>query len=202
MYIDMKENYFALFLKKTVRYLLKPLSFIPAILVAMMIFGFSAQPAAESSAVSQDLTARIVHSVNYRLHMNWTPAEQEEKVAQLEFYVRKAAHFTEYLIFAMTLSLPLYVYGVRGLRLYLWALALTAIYACTDEWHQMFVGGREPRLRDVIIDTCGGLTGLLIAHPIYRFCRRTIFSPLSLEREREMAEIYAEEHPEDPEHRY
>lgn len=198
----MKENYFALFIKKTLRYLLKPLSFVPAILVAFMIFQFSAQPAVESSAVSQSVTARIVHSVNYRMHMNWTPAEQEAKVAELEFYVRKAAHFTEYLVFAMTLSLPLYVYGVRGLRMFLWALALTAIYACTDEWHQMFVGGREARIRDVIIDTCGGLCGLLIVHPIYYALRTTLFAPLSLEREREMAEIYAEEHPEDPEHRY
>lgn len=194
-------NYFTLFLKKTLRFLLKPLSFIPAILVAAMIFQFSAQNADASSQVSRGLTERIVHSVNYRLEMNWTPAEQEAAVEHLEFYVRKAAHFSEYLVFAMTLSLPLYVYGVRGFRLYLLALFLTAAYACSDEAHQMFVSGREPRLRDVIIDTCGGLTGLLIAHPVYAVLRRTIFSPLSLERERRMREEYARRHPEDPEHR-
>lgn len=197
----MRENYIALFIKLTLRYLLRPLSFVPAILVAVMIFRFSAQPAVDSSALSGSVTERIVHSVNYRLHMNWTPAEQEEKVEQLEFYVRKAAHFTEYLVFAMTLSLPLYVHGVRGIRLYIWALFLTAAYACTDEAHQLFVSGREGRLRDVVIDTCGGLTGLLIAHPIYVFFRRTLFAPLSLERERRMREEYARRHPGDPEHR-
>lgn len=196
----MKENYYALFIKKTLRYLLRPLSFVPAILVAIMIFQFSAQPAAESSEVSQGVTARIVHSVNYRFHMNWTPAEQEARVEQLEFYVRKAAHFTEYLVFAMTLSLPLYVHGVRGIQLYVWALFLTAAYACIDEAHQLFVSGREGRLRDVVIDTCGGLTGLLIAHPIYALFRKTLFAPLSLERERQMREEYARQHPDDPRH--
>lgn len=198
----MKENYFALFIKKTLRYLLKPLSFVPAILMALMIFQFSAQPAVASSELSEGITARIVHSVNYRLNMNWTPEEQAEKVEQLDFYTRKAAHFSEYAVFAMTLSLPLYVYGVRGFRLYIWALLLTAAYAGSDEWHQLYVPGREGQLRDVVIDTCGGLFGLLVAHPIYRFCRKTIFAPLSLERERRMAEEYARRHPDDPNHRH
>lgn len=198
----MKENYFGLFIKKTVRYLLKPLSLLPAIVMALMIYQFSAQPAVASSELSEGITARIVHSINYRLDMNWTPEEQAARVQQLDFYTRKAAHFTEYAVFAMTISLPLYVYGVRGFRLYIWALLLTALYAGSDEFHQLYVPGREGQLRDVVIDTCGGLFGLIIAHPIYRLCRRTIFAPLSLERERRMAEEYARRHPDDPTHRY
>jgi VanZ family protein len=36
------------------------------------------------------------------------------------------------------------------------------LYACSDEIHQLFVPGREGAIRDVIIDTCGGITLVLI----------------------------------------
>ena len=36
------------------------------------------------------------------------------------------------------------------------------LYACTDEFHQIFVPGREGAFRDVIIDTCGGITLILL----------------------------------------
>jgi VanZ family protein len=35
-------------------------------------------------------------------------------------------------------------------------------YACSDEIHQLFVLGREGAFRDVIIDTVGGITLILI----------------------------------------
>ena len=38
---------------------------------------------------------------------------------------------------------------------YVWAFALTILYAVTDEFHQRFVPSREGRLRDVIIDAIG-----------------------------------------------
>ena len=36
-------------------------------------------------------------------------------------------------------------------------------YAVTDEFHQSFVPGRSCELRDVVIDSCGVLTGVLAA---------------------------------------
>ena len=36
-------------------------------------------------------------------------------------------------------------------------------YAVTDEFHQAFVPGRSCELRDVVIDSCGVLTGVLAA---------------------------------------
>jgi VanZ family protein len=183
-------NYFALFVKKTLRFLLKPLSFLPAILVAAMIFNFSAADADESTIESRSVTEEIVHSINYRLEMNWTPSQQEQYVESLEFYVRKAAHFSEYCLLAVTLAIPLYVYGVRGIRLLLLTTLICAAYACTDEYHQTFSLGRSPSFRDVCIDTSGAILGVLLSHPILWFFRVTVFRPLSLERERRMREEY------------
>ncbi|SEA03217.1 VanZ like family protein [Lachnospiraceae bacterium NK3A20] len=183
-------NYFALFLKKTLRFLLKPLSFVPALLVMIMIFGFSAQPADESGDLSIEVTERIVHTINYRLHMNWSPEEQVHYVEKAEFYVRKLAHFSEYCLLAITLAIPLYVYGVRGGWLFLLTILLCFVYACSDEYHQSFISGRSPQLRDVLIDTAGGLLGTLLSHPFLVLGRKTIFAPLSLEKERRIRKAY------------
>ena len=46
-------KYVGLFIKKLLRYLLKPLSFLPAIAVMYLIFHFSAQDGASSAMLSQ-----------------------------------------------------------------------------------------------------------------------------------------------------
>ena len=61
---------------------------------------------------------------------------------------------------AITLCVPLYAYGVRGIWLYLLAGFLCAGFAATDEYHQSFVAGRGPSVRDVCIDTFGAMIGI------------------------------------------
>ena len=36
------------------------------------------------------------------------------------------------------------------------------LYACTDEFHQLFVPGRSGNFRDVIIDTSGGVLSAIL----------------------------------------
>ena len=36
------------------------------------------------------------------------------------------------------------------------------LYACTDEIHQLFVPGRSGMIRDVFIDSIGGIIGISI----------------------------------------
>ena len=40
------------------------------------------------------------------------------------------------------------------------ALLVSFLYAISDEWHQMFVRGRDPRIMDVLIDTAGALLAM------------------------------------------
>lgn len=80
-----------------------------------------------------------------------------------DFVVKKAAHLFVYAV----LSVLIY----RSLRqttsypkpiLFLLTITLTALYAITDEFHQSFTFGREPTIRDVLIDIVGGTTGLSV----------------------------------------
>ena len=58
----------------------------------------------------------------------------------IHYYVRKAAHMTEYFLLAIAISLPLYVYRVRGFWLMLLAGMICVGFAGLDEYHQSFCG--------------------------------------------------------------
>lgn len=177
-------NYFWLFVKKTLRFLLKPLSFVPAILVMCMIFGFSAQDAGESTTESRMVTAKIVHTVDSALDMGWSEQQMDVYVVKLEHYVRKAAHFSEYFLLAVTLTIPLYVYGVRGIGLVILAGLFCVSFAALDEYHQTFSFGRSPSKRDVLIDSSGSFFGILLSQFFCWLGSATIFRPLRLEKKR------------------
>ena len=69
---------------------------------------------------------------------------------------------TEYFILAVCISFPLYVYGLRGFWLFLFAGLFCVAFACTDEFHQSFVAGRGPSKKDVAIDSAGALFGIIL----------------------------------------
>ncbi|MGL5152630.1 MAG: VanZ family protein [Clostridium sp.] len=75
--------------------------------------------------------------------------------------IRKGAHFTEYCILYILLYrvASMYKHGKSAIIL---SILLTFGYACSDEFHQMFVPGRGPAIKDVMIDTSGGIFGIIL----------------------------------------
>jgi VanZ family protein len=43
----------------------------------------------------------------------------------------------------------------RPTRAWLLAMLIATLYACSDEWHQTFVPGREGTVHEVVIDSVG-----------------------------------------------
>ena len=52
------------------------------------------------------------------------------------------------------------------------ALLLVALYASTDEFHQLFVSSRDAAVHDVLLDTAGGAAGLLALWTLGRWQNR------------------------------
>ena len=102
-------------------------SWLPAIAWAGLIFAFSAQP-----------------------NLRFVPDEF------LDFVVRKLGHMGVFGILALLLWRALAT-TTAWRRPWAWALALTVLYAVTDELHQGGVAGRHASAVDVGIDAAGAL---------------------------------------------
>ena len=74
--------------------------------------------------------------------------------------IRKLAHITEYLILSFLLCNMFSSFNVKNILLY--SLIICIIYACTDEFHQLFISGRNGQVIDVLIDIFGSIIGLLV----------------------------------------
>lgn len=143
-----------------------------------VIFALSSQNGAASSETSGRVVTALIAII--RPDFNSLAAIEQEHFRNLvTFFVRKGAHFTEYMILGMLLFLfyrewqpkiflvpekeDAHRMQFRLRRVWLASWLTGTLYAASDEFHQMFAGGRSPQLRDVCIDSFGSAVGCLIA---------------------------------------
>lgn len=139
---------------------------------AVVIFSFSAQPDTESSEISGHVSYRIVKMWNQVFDGN-IPPELEQMAQKIEYPVRKAAHMSEYAVLALLIFQALTAFDRKKNRGCM-ALGITAAYAVTDEFHQLFVPGRAGRVTDVLIDSAGAFLALLAIHIILYYHKSEI----------------------------
>lgn len=98
------------------------------------------------------------------------PAVQSAK--KIDFAVRKSAHACEYAALSVLFFVN-YKKKSRKIKQIVGMSALsTALYAVTDEIHQLFVPGRSGQITDVILDSCGGLIGAVLSAIILYLIRK------------------------------
>ena len=138
----------------------------------LLIFYFSAQNTLVSSSLSGHFIERFLACV-YPVFKDLSLIGQQEMVAGLQTIVRKAAHLITYLILGILCVRALFLYQISEKRRFALAQILCTVYAVSDELHQLFISGREPRMTDVLIDSVGALIGILVVNLVYR-CNRII----------------------------
>ena len=135
-----------------------------SILTAVMIFCFSAQKGEDSAALSDGVTLEVAKIVRPD-YLTLSAKEQRALLLSLGLWVRKCAHFCEFALLGLNVTLFLrlsYPAHSRFTSLLLgWGISM--LYAGTDELHQMFVSDRGPAFLDVGIDSAGVLAGALCA---------------------------------------
>ena len=137
----------------------------------LLIFGMSGADGETSSGMSGAVCEWIADTVMEDFE-DYSPARQQEIISSMQFYVRKAAHMTEYAILAVLLPVTLAMYGVSE-RTLVWAGPLLCVlYACTDEFHQTFVPARRGSPADVLIDSAGMRAGSLVGLAARRIRKR------------------------------
>ncbi len=139
-----------------------------------VIFCFSHRPGPESSQDSYEV-GMLVCNIFVPDFQELSPETQMEYALAIDHPVRKFAHFSEYLLLAVLLVGAL-VNGSNGVvtsfKMYLLPWFITVLYAMSDEFHQLFVVGRDGNLLDVIIDSAGGLMGVFICFMVGRIKSR------------------------------
>lgn len=132
--------------------------FGPVLFWMAVIFVMSSR--AGSTDHSTMLVEKLAQWVSPTFRRTLTPYQLD----CLDYGFRKTCHVTEYAILALLLLRALS--GGRG-RSSPWvaamALAISVLYASTDEFHQSFVPLRTPSVEDVLIDASGAAGALLIA---------------------------------------
>lgn len=76
-------------------------------------------------------------------------------VVLTDHVVRKTAHFAEYFLLGVLMTLTWMSYGVSGYRAFGFSAVAGLIVASIDEWSQRFAAGRSGELRDVLLDVSG-----------------------------------------------
>lgn len=145
----------------TVKLIIMALSFIGAVIMMILIFRFSAQTGKESGDKSGAITDEIIDIV----------VKEPEKLdkntydtikRKIEFFIRKAAHFTEFAGLGLFVAAFTACITEKKKFVFLISLVFSALYASSDEIHQLFVAGRGASVRDVMIDTSGAFVGIVL----------------------------------------
>jgi VanZ family protein len=99
--------------------------------------------------------------------LHWLfPQMSQARVETIHHIIRKCGHLTEYAVLALLLWRAVRRPVKNDSRPWIWrearlVLLIVALYAASDEFHQIFVPTRTAQVSDVFIDTVGGAASLL-----------------------------------------
>ena len=126
---------------------------LPPLLWMAAIFYFS------TDTFSGDNTGSLLRSIVSFVY----PGVTQEQFAAIHFYLRKAAHFTEYALLALLLFRAFRARAITRWR-WNWAIGswlILVLYALADEYHQTLTRHRVGSIYDSLTDIAGGVAALL-----------------------------------------
>lgn len=125
--------------------------FIPMIIWMIVIFVMSNTNGNDSSSQSNFFANIVLQFVNINKET-------------LTFIIRKAAHMSEYAILALLTYYALTKIAFNKKIIFQITFLISFLYACSDEFHQLFISGRSGQFTDVLIDSAGCLIMLLFSY--------------------------------------
>lgn len=157
---------------KTYLGLRKILSTALVLLWMITVFIFSSQDGKQtlntSGAFIHAIETNITDKDSQELSNNNKQADKEDTKEDYKYVysdkiqkiVRKNAHYFLYMVGGVVLS----VFFCTNLRknTTMYSLITGVLYAISDEFHQLFVPGRTSTYKDVLIDSLGVITGIVL----------------------------------------
>lgn len=123
----------------------------------------------EVSSVSSGRSGLVVGFVTSCFHLDMNGEI-------MTFVVRKSAHIIAYFILGILLFNVIVDYKFDMKFKFLLSAGLAFTYACSDEFHQLFVSGRSCEIRDVMIDTVASIVGISLCYILCKWCLSCFYS--------------------------
>ena len=127
----------------------------------ILIYCLSGQDGISSSGLSTKLLTIIANYLN-----NFISIDVALFVKEFSLLFRKLAHFSEYFILFVLTYECFKEYKIKNVLIV--AIVFCVVYACFDEFHQLFVDGRSGQIIDVLIDSSGVLTSSVFWHLLFK----------------------------------
>lgn len=143
--------------------LFRVICIIISILVMIAIFCFSAEEASKSAQTSSKFISSVAKTFSKDFN-SLSDDEQETIISKYQFLARKFAHFSLFALLGFFVFLSVITYDKIKFKVKLiFSILISAVYAASDEVHQLFVKGRSCELRDFFVDIVGSFLGIIIA---------------------------------------
>ena len=127
----------------------------------VVIFMYSSRNAELSTERSHEV-GMMIGQVTISDFEDWSYDRQISFAQSIDHPVRKTAHFIEYAV------LGIFLFGAwtdrkrKSLINIIIPFIVGAVYALSDELHQLLVAGRAGMFSDVLLDSSGVISGILI----------------------------------------
>lgn len=142
----------------------------------VVIFSYSNMDSTKSNTQSKDTINKVIETTIDTsnkigiIDEKPTIGEKQLIIDKLNKPLRKCMHFTVYCILALLLLNTINKTKVKNK--YFITIIICFLYAITDEYHQTFISGRTGQFSDVLIDTIGATTGIIIYNIIKQLIRK------------------------------
>lgn len=131
-----------------------------------VIFSFSLQPADVSSEMSSGLGKKLLETFVPEL-LEELETMSGEQLGLMHHLLRKCAHFTEYFVLGVLVTLTLLQMILKNKIVT--GIGVSMLVASVDETIQRFVPGRSGQVTDVLLDTIGASVGILVMYLVARW---------------------------------
>ncbi|MFJ8266852.1 VanZ family protein [Peribacillus asahii] len=149
------------------------------VLWVLLIFFFSSQSYSEQNLtpylailLSDSSLDKVFSSIQF------TYAGREISVSNLgivhfiEFFIRKAAYlFVFFVLGSLSWLVSTRIWKSKVIAAIVAAFFIF-LYACLDEIHQHYTSGRSSLVEGVLLDTCGGILGIVTCLVVFRMKKR------------------------------
>lgn len=142
------------------------------VLICVIWLGMIFYNGSRPGEVSQKTSKEVIKVASKVINIKTTKIDESGiNFSDINYYVRKNAHFFQYFIFGILLCNAIREFKLFKTSEIFLLLFILLFFPVLDELMQKYITGRTSNIFDIVIDFGGGLLAVLISNISYRFIK-------------------------------